>query len=145
MRTLLLATLLAGNLHAADSAAMRCGDFSLKGSFGYVINGTRPISPEPGSVVEQISGVGIREYDGRGNFTQVDTLKGSVTGVQWINNRLYGTYEVSPDCTGVMRLFAPSAPAPAELRFVVVNNGKEIHWILINPPVGSVVGHAVRQ
>jgi hypothetical protein len=63
-----------------------------------------------------------------------------------IDEPAFGTYKINPDCTGTAFLTSPNAPAPAEFRLVVVKKGKEIYWILVNPPAGpAVLGHGIRQ
>jgi hypothetical protein len=145
MRTLLLLTILGASLYAADdeSNPKTCSNATVKGQYGYTITGTGP-SGGPGAPLEQVIGVGVRRYDGHGAFTQVDSRKGSITGAV-ADQPASGTYTVNPDCTGKMFLSAVGQPVPAELRFVVVNKGKEIRWILLNPPGPVVVGNAVRQ
>jgi hypothetical protein len=70
-------------------------------------------------------GVGIRIFDGQGNFTQVDSIKG-VNTPALIDQPASGTYKMNPGCTGTAFLTVPGAPGAAEFRFVVVNKGKEI-------------------
>ena len=143
MRTLLLLTILGEGLYAAHDESKSCSNATIKGSYGYLITGTSP-SGGPGGPLEQAIGVGVRHYDGHGAFTQVDSRKGSISGTV-VDQPASGTYTVNPDCTGVMFLSAVGQPFPAELRFVVVNKGKEIRWILLTPPGPMIVGNAVRQ
>ena len=89
--------------------------------------------------------LGIWTNDGDGNFTQVDVVKNSISapGIDVPNS---GTYVVNPDCSGAAYLGgAPGSPATNETRFVVVNGGKEIYWIVLTPAFFMVSGHAVRQ
>ena len=53
-----------------------------------------------------------------------------------------GTYRVNPNCTGTAFL---NVPGGAEFRFVVVNEGKEIFFTLVNPIGPMTLTHAVRQ
>jgi hypothetical protein len=49
---------------------------------------------------ESVISVVLRNYDGQGNISQIDNVKGSITGI--VSDRQgSGTYEVSPDCTGI--------------------------------------------
>ncbi len=50
---------------------------TLRGDYGGQIEGTRPA---PGGLTESVIGVVIRTYDGQGNFSQIDNVKGSITG-----------------------------------------------------------------
>jgi hypothetical protein len=59
---------------------------------------TRP--PPQGGGTQTLIGVVVRTYHGDGTFSQVDNIKGSVTGV--VPDRPgSGTYQVNPDCSGV--------------------------------------------
>jgi hypothetical protein len=75
-----------------------CSEATLKGAYGVQVLGTRPVGP--GGPVESLIGVVIRVYDGQGQFTQVDNVKGSITGIV-PDREGSGTYEVNVDCTGV--------------------------------------------
>src|SRR4249920_1925898 len=73
-----------------------CSEATIRGDYGIQIQGTRPA---PGGLTESVVGVVLRNYDGRGNISQIDNVKGSVTGIV-PDRQGFGTYEVSPDCTG---------------------------------------------
>ena len=141
MRTLLLLTILGTSSYAQESRL--CSNETVQGTYGYIVNGTRPAGLVPGAPIEQVITVGLRNYDGRGNFTQVDTTKGSMTGTT-IDQRASGTYTIDPDCTGTAIITVNGAPGP-EARFVVVNRGKEIHWIVLSPPFVMASGGATLQ
>ena len=113
-----------------------CNNDTVRGVYGYTIAGTTPTG--------QVIGVGVRKYDGQGNFTQVDTVIGGIGGTT-VDTPGSGTYTVNSDCTGTMFLSRLGAPGLAEVRFVVVNDGKEIRWIVLFPPGATVTGNAVRQ
>ena len=75
-------------------------------------------------------GVVLRTYDGHGNIGQVDNVKGSITGI--VPDRPgFGTYEVSPDCTGIAR-FQPGPGILIEERLVIVDNGREIRTMTLS-------------
>ena len=78
MRTCLFLTFLAGILHAQGGAQERriCTERTIQGSYGYTFIGARLASPMPGAPIVEGRGVGIRIFDGQGNFTQVDSVKG---------------------------------------------------------------------
>ena len=76
-------------------------------------------------------GVVYRRYDGRGGFTQVDNVKGSITGI--VPGRPgSGTYEVNADCTGAT-LFQPGPGITIEERFVIVEQGREVLSMVVSP------------
>lgn len=138
MRMFVLMTFLAAGSFAADGV---CNNNTIKGTYGYAVSGTVPTG-EPANPFGPGVSVGIRHFDGEGNFTQVDTSK--TTTVSAPDVEASGTYTVNPDCTGVMILNRPGAPAPAMLRMVVVNKGKTIYWLVLSPPTVVVLGTATR-
>ena len=78
----------------------QCSAATLWGDYGIQIQGTRPA---PGGLTESVIGVVLRSYDGNGSFTQVDNVKGSITNT--VPDRPgFGTYEVNPDCTGLVHV-----------------------------------------
>jgi hypothetical protein len=131
MRILFFLTMLGTALYAEESRL--CQADTVRGTYGYTISGTTPNGP--------VVGVGVRHYDGQGHFTQVDTVKGGITGTT-VDTPASGTYTINPDCTGSM--FLINAGGVAELRLVVVNDGKEVRWIVLTPAVGMIIGNAVR-
>lgn len=143
-KTFVLLTALGAGLYAQDDHPnRRCSLNTIKGTYGFTIAGTRAVVASPGQF-EQSIGVGIREYDGYGSFTQVDTSKGAIAGAA-VDIHTSGTYTINSDCTGAAFVTIPGRPTPIEARFVVVNNGKEIHWIVLSPTTHMVTGHAVRR
>ena len=115
-----------------------CSEATVRGDYGIQIQGTRPA---PGGLTEAVIGIVHRTYDGEGNFSQVSNLKGSITGTN-PDSQSVGTYEVSPDCTGIIRFQAPSG-ALIEERLVVVDNGREIRAAVMVPT--AVVITSVHQ
>jgi hypothetical protein len=141
MRTLLLLPIMVGALYA--DVTRTCSNATIQGTYGYFITGSS-VAGGPGPI-EIAMGVGVRHYDGDGNFTQVDVVKRSVSG-PLIDLPNAGTYIVNPDCTGSAYLGgAPGSPTTNETRFVVVNGGKEIYWIVLTPAFFMVSGHAILQ
>ncbi len=63
------------------AAAFECTNATIQGTYGIQIQGTRPVPPPLGGGTETLVGVVIRTYDGAGSFTQIDNVKGSVTGI----------------------------------------------------------------
>ena len=122
----------------APPAAEVCSNKTLQGVSGQQISGTRP-APDvlpgfgillPGSI-ESVIGVVTAVFDGNGNFTQVDNVKGSLSGITFDRPGL-GTYTVNPDCTGNFRITA-GTPFPIVSRFVIVDGGKEFLSVVVSP------------
>ena len=114
-----------GTARAATDA--HCDAHVLRGTYGIHIQGTRPVPPPQGGGTEDVIGVVIRTYDGMGNFTQIDNVKGSVTGI--VPDRPgSGTYQVNQNCTAVTQ----TQPGPGiliEEKMVIVDLGNETHSI----------------
>jgi hypothetical protein len=116
----------------------RCSEETVRGDYGIQIQGTRPA---PGGLTEAVIGIVLRTYDGEGTFSQVSNLKGSITGTN-PDSQSFGTYEVTDDCTGIIR----SEPRPGvviEERMVIVDNGREIRAAVMEPT--AVVITSVHQ
>jgi hypothetical protein len=128
------ATFSTSGLAQAQRAApqARCDLHTLRGTYGLQIRGTRPVPPPQGGGTEDVIGVVIRTFDGMGNFTQIDNVKGSVTG--WVPDRPgSGTYQVNGDCRAVTQL-SPGPGVFIEERLVIVDAGKETYSMTANPP-----------
>jgi len=141
MRILVCLMILAVGLTAQEGRT--CTESTIKGSYGFTFMGSRPASPAPGAPIVEGRGVGIRFFDGQGNFTEVSSVKGVNTPAA-VDNRFSGTYRINPDCTGTAFLLVPGMPA-AEFRFVVVKKGKEMFFTLVDPIGPMTLTHAVRQ
>jgi len=75
----------------------------------------------------------IHTFDGKGNFTQVDNFKGSLSGITY-DRPGGGTYSVNADCTGSYSIFIPGLPFPIiVVRFVIVDSGKEFRGVVVVP------------
>jgi len=120
-------------LAAADGEGHGCSNATLKGDYGFIITGSAPSGPPP-APLQQIIGVSIARYDGAGNTTGSDNVHGSITGFTAPDRQGTGTYLIKADCTGVGTLSNPGQP-PLELRFVVVDNGKEVRIAVTSPGV----------
>jgi hypothetical protein len=117
---------------AADgdrTAGRGCTAATLRGAYGIQMQGSRPSGP--GGPIESVVGVVIRHYDGHGEFTQVDNVKGSLSGLV-PDREGSGTYEVNADCTGVT-LFQPGPGISIEERFIIVNKGREVVSMVSSP------------
>jgi hypothetical protein len=115
-----------------------CSEATVRGDYGIQIQGTRPA---PGGLTESVVGVVFRTYDGQGNFDQVSNVKGSITGTV-PDSQGFGTYEVNPDCTGIIR-FQPGPGILIEERLVIVDDGREIRAAVMVPT--AVVITSVHQ
>jgi hypothetical protein len=135
--------ILAGGLTAQEEPA--CTERTIRGSYGFTFIGARPASPAPGAPIVEGRGVGIRTFDGQGNFTSVVSVKG-VNTPALLDQTDSGTYKMNPDCTGTAYVFVPGMPGPAgEFRFVVVDNGRQIFFTLVSPIGPMTLTHLVRQ
>ena len=118
-----------------------CSDATLKGTWGGSISGTRPWPP-PSGPLESVTGVVIRTYDGEGQFTQIDNVKGTTSGI--VPDRPgFGTYHVNEDCTGVTE-FVPGPGILVRERTVIVDDGNEVRTMVESPLFVSVTGSSKR-
>ena len=108
-----------------------CSAATLEGAYGIQMQGMRPSGPPP-APFESMVGVVLRVYDGQGGFTQLDNVKGSVTGIAPAPRPGAGTYEVNADCTGTTR-FDPGTGVEIVERLVIVRKGREIFSIVATP------------
>jgi hypothetical protein len=117
-------------LEPTEQQPRRCNDRILRGRWGIQIEGTRPSAP--GGPVESVIGVVYRRYDGEGNFTQIDNVKGSISGIT-PDRPGFGTYEVDGNCMATTFL-VPGPGILIEERFVIVDNGEGAFGIGVHPP-----------
>ena len=130
-------TVFEGSAESALKADQTCGNETLQGSYGLLISGSRlaPSIPvgQPGYVgqVEQVVGSVIEIFDGKGNFTQVDNVKGSLSGIT-PDRPGKGTYTVNPDCS--YTLFVSPFPGLIIVsKGVIVDGGKEFRQFTVIP------------
>lgn len=125
---------------------IRCSNATLRGTYAIQMRGTGPVPPPQGGGTQDLIGVVIRTYDGLGNFTQIDNVKGSVTG--WVPDRPgSGTYQVNQDCTAVT-YFVPGPGAPTiEERVVIADAGKETYSMTATPAslMVTTVGKSIKK
>jgi hypothetical protein len=126
--TMMLAV--AGSLAAGEKEHRTCSLETLKGTYGTILTGTKPSGPPP-APLEQFIGVVLTTYDGQGHSTGVDNIHNAISGVT-TDRPGTGTYTINEDCSGTGILLNPGAP-PLELRFVVLDSGKEIRGIVVSP------------
>jgi hypothetical protein len=122
----------------AQSATFACDARTLQGTYGAQLQGTRPVPPPLSGGIETVIGVVIRTYDGAGSFTQIDNVKGSVTGIV-PDREGFGTYIVNPDCSAVASL-QPGPGILIEERMVIVRDGGEVRSMTAAPAALMVTG-----
>jgi hypothetical protein len=137
----------------AEDRDYGCRNKTLEGVYALSTSGTRPAPPPPSGTpnyvpgtIEQLIGVGTRTFDGDGNFSQINTEKGSLSGIPFPNRALQGTYSVNPDCSGTITLYVPGLPAPIVFDLVVMSGGREFNSIVASLPSSmvSITGQRVR-
>lgn len=136
-----------GSRGAPDATRdIQCSNATLRGTYAIQMRGTGPVPPPQGGGTQDLIGVIIRTYDGLGNFTQIDNVKGSVTG--WVPDRPgSGTYQVNLDCTAVT-YFVPGPGAPTiEERVVIADAGKETYSMTATPAslMVTTVGKTIKK
>ena len=124
---------------AQDGTGKACSNASLRGTYGIQMQGTRPA---PGGT-ETLIGVVVRHYDGEGGVTQVDNIKGSITGI--VPDRPgTGTYQVNDDCSVVVD-FQPAPGVLIQERMVIVDHGHELRSITVVPAQVMVTSVQIRM
>lgn len=116
-----------------------CSNATVRGTYAVQMQGTQPL---PGGGTQAVIGVVIRTYDGAGNFTQIDNIKGAVTGIVF-DRPGWGTYQVNADCSGSTD-FEPGPGILIQERFVVIDGGREFRSITASPPPLMVVATGQR-
>jgi hypothetical protein len=106
-----------------DDKGERCSATKLAGSYGFTTTGSIVAAGPIGLVAD----VGVLTFDGIGGVSQSETL--SLNGA--ISERSsVGQYFVEPDCTGDMSLTLPPPAGVATSRFVIVDHGNELRFIV---------------
>src|SRR5690242_6270501 len=130
-------TVFEGISESAQTVDQPCSNETLTGAYGLSIAGTRPApfvpDGRPGFVgqFEQVLGTVIQIFDGKGNFTQVDNVKGTVAGM--VSDRPgKGTYTVNPDCSET-QVVSPTGQAQIVSKGVILNGGKEFMQNTVSP------------
>ena len=118
-----------------------CSNETLKGDYGFTING---FSPNPDGTQSPIKGIAITHFDGAGKLTQRDFVEtagvpnagngNAQTGFVFSTGET-GSYSLSSDCTGTMEIDL-NVPIPVgstgviKLMIVVTNDGLAIHTVV---------------
>ena len=115
---------------ADNEDAKACSNHTLHGDYGAAVEGV--LLNVPGLPPEaQFRAVVMTHYDGNGNLTTVEhTVVNGFPLNAGFTVAGSGTYTVNPNCTGTAVTNTPNSPAPLNLAFVVVRQGKEIHSVL---------------
>jgi len=120
----------------AAAQATGCSDSALRGTYAIQMQGTRPVPPGSGGGTESVIGVVTRTYDGQGGFTQVDNVKGSVTGIT-LDRPGFGTYQVTSDCSGVVEI-QPAPGVTVTEKIVILEGGAEV-WAITSAPAAIMI------
>jgi hypothetical protein len=135
-------TVFEGVSESAPRADPTCSNETLRGSYGLLLSGTRPapsVPPgQPGFVgqFEQVYGSVVQIFDGKGNFTQVDNVKGTISGIT-PDRPGKGTYTVNPDCS-LTQIVSPAPGLEITSKGVIVDGGKEFRQNTITPDTINV-------
>ena len=122
-----------GVARAADADHPECSNHSLRGDYGFAIDGSILAGPAP----VLLRGVAMTHFDGEGNLTQVDftTRNGIPASPDW--RPATGTYEVNADCTG-KALIVPAVGPAIDLRLVVFDGGRQVATVVVGNASGSL-------
>lgn len=136
LRLLALAITGSAFLAAHKPVNAQCSDATLHGRYAFTITG-QIVTPAPAA--GPVSGVAMTDFDGQGNFTQLDHVLHNAQPPQEEWRPGSGPYHVNSDCTGYMILTPqPTVPADASpelrLEIVVGNEGTEIRTAVSGSP-----------
>jgi hypothetical protein len=130
-------TVFQGISASAQTADQPCGNDTLMGAYGLQLSGTRGapfVIPNSGWIagqMEYVIGTVIQIFDGNGSFTQVDNVKGTISGI--VPDRPgKGVYTVNPDCT-LTQVVSPPGQAPITTKGVIIDGGKEFRQNTVSP------------
>jgi hypothetical protein len=118
----------------ADSENGSCSTQTLRGDYGFAIEGQVVAGPPAGQLLR---GVAMTHFDGQGNLSQVDhvVVNGTLPPVKW--RPASGAYTVNPDCTGTAQFTSEGSSSPNILYFVVVRLGREIRTVVEAPGIAA--------
>ena len=117
-----------------ESAKVKeCSKATLQGSFGYSSTGTLLAIPPPSA--GPFAEIGRQTFDGRGDNTEGTATLSANGNINHVT--FFGTYVVSPDCTGSMTLLVLPLGRTITLEFVIDDDGAELRALLTSTPSGN--------
>jgi hypothetical protein len=121
--------LVSGALAEAEPKEGPCSNKTLKGAYGSTIEGQFLAGP----AATPVRGVVMQDFDGEGNFSQVDHVVVNFVppAIQWRPGS--GTYALNADCTGTAQIIFFDGSPSLELSLVVVRSGAEIRTVVEGP------------
>jgi hypothetical protein len=112
-----------------SAAQADCSDRTLRGDYTFAVNG-EVLAADGLTTTGLIDGVGIRTYDGNGNFTQYGiTIRNGTAvpgGTTDPSGFQIGTYTGNADCTGTANLMLGPGNERTEA-FVTSRSGRAIY------------------
>ena len=147
VRVLTTLILFLGLTAACLAANNGCSNATLKGDYGFTIQGYQP---NPDGSTSPVKGVAITHFDGAGKLTQRDFVVtagvpeagtgNAQTGFQFSTGET-GSYTLNPDCTGAAEIdlnvnLGFGSIGVLKLMLVVTNDGRAIHTVVaeFTPP-----------
>lgn len=108
-----------------------CTQQSLRGSYGYTIEGLRFPSPPSAVGVELVGAAGLMVFDGEGSLTAQDTFHTAGT-IGVVGHRTgTGSYTVASNCTGSAELGGDFGGL--SFNFSILRGGREFAFLVTNP------------
>ena len=114
-----------------------CTQGSLKGSFGYALEGLRFPSPPSPVGAELVGAAGLIVFDGVGGLTAQDTLHTASGSTGSISHRTgTGIYTVDSNCTGSGEIEGDYGGL--SFYFAIFNHGREFAFMVTNPGTDQI-------
>lgn len=128
---------------STSDASQAFSNRSVRGTWGFSASGTI-VPPALPSATPAVA-VGIIKFDGNGECTFTDQINIGGNAIPSTGFRTSSScdYSVSSDGTGTIGVSFPGDPGPTPLTFVIVDEGKELHFIRTDAGVAN--GVAKRQ
>jgi hypothetical protein len=132
---ILCAFTVTGPVTAGGDELPRCSNRSLRGDYGFGVDGQ--IFP-PGAPPLVLRAVAMTHFDGRGGLSQVDHA--TINGVpRWTGWRpAVGNYKVNPDCTGTAEIVPSDGSPTLRLHLVVFDRGRQVRTVVDGNATGSL-------
>lgn len=114
-----------------------CTEGSLKGPFGYALEGLRFPSPPSPVGVELVGAAGLLVFDGVGGLTAQDTFRTASGSTGAISRRTgTGTYTVDSNCTGSGEIGGDYGGL--SFYFAIFRRGREFAFMVTNPGTDQI-------